>query len=76
MAKPQNSNTVRRISTIFEVPRLLLGAKMATKSGLGALGSTFETSWFSWRLPEDSWRHLGALLAALGMLLERLTGPE
>ena len=49
---------------------------MATKSGLGALGSTFEPSWFSWRLPEDSWRHLGALLAALGMLLERLTGAE
>ena len=49
---------------------------MATKSGLGALGSTFEPSWGSWRLPEGSWRHLGALLAALGVLLERLKGPE
>ena len=61
---------------IFEVPRPLLGAKMATKSGLGALGSTFEPSWGSWRLPEGSWRHLGALLAALGVLLERLKGAE
>ena len=49
---------------------------MATKSGLGALGSTFEPSWGSWRLPEGSWRHLGALLAALGVLLERPQGHE
>ena len=56
---------------IFEVQRPLLGAKMATKSGLGALGSTLELSWGSWRLPKGSWKHLGALLAALGALLER-----
>ena len=72
MAKPQNSSTVLRISMIFEVPRPLLGAKMATKSGLGAAGSTFEPSWGSWRLPWGSCKHLGALLTALGALLERL----
>ena len=76
MAKLQNLSTVYRISMIFEVLRPLLGAKMATKSGLGALGSTFEPPWGSLRLSEGSWRHLGALLAALGMLLERLTGAE
>ena len=70
-AKPQNLNTVRRILKIFQVLRLLLEAKIATKSGLGALGSTFEPSWGSWRLPEGSWRHLEALLEARGTLLER-----
>ena len=57
---------------IFEVPRPLLGANITTKSGLGALGSIFEPSLGAWRLPEGSWMHLGALLAALGELLERL----
>ena len=47
---------------IFQVLRLLLEAKIATKSGLEALGSTFEQFLGSWRLPEGSWRHLGALL--------------
>ena len=61
---------------IVEVPRPLLGAQIATKSGLGALWSTFGPSWGSWRLPEGSWRHLGALSAALGVLLERFQGPE
>ena len=61
-------NTVQRSSIIIEVPRPLLGAKIATKSGLGALGSTVVPSWGSWRLPEGSWRHLGALLEALGVL--------
>ena len=56
---------------IFEVQRSPLGAKIATKSGLGALESALEPSQSSWRLPEGSWRHLGALLAALGELLER-----
>ena len=49
---------------------------MATKSGLGALGSILEPSWGSWRLPKGSWRHLGALLAALGALLELPKGGE
>ena len=53
-----------------------MGTKIDTKRGLRALGSTFEPSWGSWRLPEGSWRHLGALLAALGVLLERLSGRE
>ena len=44
MAKPQNSNTVRRISTIFGVQWLLLGAKIATKADLGAPGRMFEPS--------------------------------
>ena len=54
----------------FQVQRLLLEAKIATKSGLGALGSTFEQFLGSWRLPEGSWRHPGELLEALGALLE------
>ena len=54
----------------------LLGAKTAKKSGLGAFGSMFEPSLGAWRLPEGSWMHLGALLAALGELLERLQGRE
>ena len=63
------------ICSIFEVPRRLLGAKIAIKSGLRALRSTFKPSWSSWRLPGGSWRHLGALLAALRVLLERPKGP-
>ena len=55
---------------ICEVLRALLGAKIATKSGLGPLESRFEPSWGSWRLSEGSWKHLGALLEALGALLE------
>ena len=46
---------------IFEVPRPLLGAKMATKSDLGALGSTFEPSKASESLDkplDGSWRGL------------------
>ena len=43
---------------------------MAIKSGLGPLESRFEPSWGSWRLSEGSRRHLGALLKALGALLE------
>ena len=39
---------------IFQVLRPLLEAKIATKSGLGALGSTFEQFLGSWRLPEGS----------------------
>ena len=57
---------------IFDVPRALLGAKIAAKSGLGPLESRFEPSWGSWRLSEGSCRHLGALLEALGALLECL----
>ena len=54
---------------IFDVPRALLGAKIAAKSGLGPLESRFEPSWGSWRLSEGSCRRLGALLEALGALL-------
>ena len=57
---------------IFDVPRVLLGAKIATKSGLGPLESRFEPSWGSCMLSEGSWRHLGSLLEALGALLECL----
>ena len=56
---------------VFEVLGPLLGAKMATESGLGALGSTLDLIVGSWRHLESSWRHLGALLAALKVLLER-----
>ena len=70
MAKPQKLSTVRRISMIFDVPRALLGAKIAAKSGLGPLESRFEPSWGSWRLSESSWKLLGALLEALEELLE------
>ena len=76
MAKPQNLNTVQRISMFFWVQRPLLGAQIATKSDLGALGSTLELLLGSWRRLEGSWRHLGALLVALGVLLERFKGPE
>ena len=75
-AKPLKSQTVVRISMFFEVPRSLLGAKTITTSGLGTLGSTFQPSWGSWRLPRGSWRNLGALLAILGVLLERLKGCD
>ena len=44
MAKPQNLNTVWRISMIWAVQRPLLGAKNAAKSDLGAFGSMFEPS--------------------------------
>ena len=57
---------------IFDVPWALLGAKIATKSGLGPLESKFEPSWGSRRLSESTWRRLGALLEALGALLECL----
>ena len=70
LAKPQKLSTVRRISMICDVPRALLGAKVATKSGLGPLESRFEPSWGSWRLSEGSWRRLGALLEARGARLE------
>ena len=76
MAKPQKLSTVRRISMICEVPGLLLEVKIATKSCLGAFGSTFELSWCCWRLPKGSWKHLGALLEALGTLLQRFRGGE
>ena len=52
------------------------GPKSITKCGLRALGSTFEPSWGSWRLPERSWSHLEALLEALGTLLERFKEGE
>ena len=70
MAKPQNLSTVRRISMIFDVLRALLGTKIVTTSGLGPLESRFEPSWGSWRLLDGSSRRLGALLEALGALLE------
>ncbi len=57
---------------IFEAQRPLLGAKLATQPGLGALGSTLDLIVGSWRHLESSWKHLGALLAALKVLLERL----
>ena len=61
-----------RAKTLFLRSRgLFLETKIVAKCGLRALGSTFEPSWGSWRLPEGSWRHLEALLEALGSLLER-----
>ena len=73
-ANGQNLKNCRtsHAKTLFLRSRgLFLETKIVAKYGLGALGSTFEPSWGSWRLPEDSWRHLEALLEALGSLLER-----
>ena len=70
-AHGQNLKHLQEVSREFLRSRgLFLGTKIVTKCGLGALGSTFEPSWGSWRLPEGSWRHLEALLEALGRLLE------
>ena len=55
---------------IFDVLQALLGATIALKSGLEALGSTFELFESSWSLSTGSSRRLGALLEALGALLE------
>ena len=68
---------------IFEVQRPLLRANIATKSGLGALGSTLELSWGSWRplgaVHESLWSdfgghpsHPGGVLDGLEAILEPL----
>ena len=54
---------------IVDDPGPFLGAGIVSIACLGALGIMLEPSEGSWR---GSWRHLGALLAALGVLFERL----
>ena len=76
MMKPRFLTAVQRISLIFQVSGLLFHVKMGPKWVPNRIIDDEGVRKPLERLLDGSWRHLGTLLAALGVLLERLQGRD
>ena len=78
--KTQNSCTVQRISTVFEVPGAHFGSKMGSKKESKSGSRRRRLLRASWKplgsLLDRSWSLLNRSWAALGPLLVPLTAPR